>query len=233
MLQYTETKPRVYVETTVVSYLVARPSGDVIVQSRQRATQRLWEEYSDRFEFVISDVVLTEARGGDSVPVQKRLEVLADLTVLDMPIEAVLLVQNLIDAGVVPQDSLPDAEHIAIATVNNVEYLVSWNYKHIVNETKRNLINEVCQAAGFKPTNLCTPTELMEEMHVKEKPDTRTDPILEECYRIKEELSAQFNSTQELYDYLKANQKKWKALGFKYLPPPSPKTKEEANERKT
>lgn len=68
---------------------------------------------------------------------------------------------------------------------------------------------------------------------MKEKPDTRTDPILEECYRIKEELSAQFNSTQELYDYLKANQKKWKALGFKYLPPPSPKTKEEVNERKT
>ncbi len=53
---------------------------------------------------------------------------------------------------------------------------------------------EVCQAAGFKPTNLCTPTELMEEMHVKEKPNTRTDPILEECYRIKEELAAQFNS---------------------------------------
>ncbi len=68
---------------------------------------------------------------------------------------------------------------------------------------------------------------------MKEKPDTRTDPILEECYRIKEELVAQFNSTQELYDYLKVNQKKWKALGFKYLPLPSPKTKEGANERKT
>ena len=57
---------------------------------------------------------------------------------------------------------------------------------------------EVCQNAGFAPTILCTPIELMEEMHVKEKPDTRTDPILEECCRIKEELAAQFNSTQEL-----------------------------------
>ena len=68
---------------------------------------------------------------------------------------------------------------------------------------------------------------------MKEKPDTRTDPILEECYRIKEEFSAQFNSMEELYDYAKANQKKWKALGFKYAPLPPPKTKEEAHERKT
>ena len=233
MLNYTEIKPRVYVETTVVSYLVARPSRNAIVQSRQRATQQLWEEYSDHFEFGISNIVLSEAREGDSVPVQKRLEVLADLTVLDMPIEAVLLVQNLIDAGAVPQDSLPDAEHIAIATVNNVKYLVSWNYKHIVNETKRNLINEVCHNAGFEPTILCTLTDLMEAIHVKEIPDTRTDPVLEECYRMKEAFAAKFNSVQELHDYLVAETEKNKALGFKYLPPPSPKTKERANERKT
>ena len=233
MLNYTEIKPRVYVETTVVSYLVARPSRNAIVESRQRATQQLWEEYSDHFEFVISDIVLTEASRGDAIVVQRRFEELARLPVLDTTPEAMLLVDNLINAGAVPLHSRTDAQHIAIAAFNSIEYLISWNYKHIVNETKRNLINEVCQAAGFKPTNLCTPTELMEEMHVKEKPDTRTDPILEECYRIKEELAAQFNSTQELYDYLKVNQKKWKALGFKYLPPPSPKTKEGANERKT
>ena len=67
--------------------------------------------------------------------------------------------------------------------------------------------------------------ELIEEIQVKEKPDTRTDPVLEECYRMKEEFAAQFNSTQELYDYLKAQQKKFKALGWKYLPPPQPRTK--------
>ncbi len=231
MLQYTKIKPRVYVETTVVSYLVARPSRNAIVESRQRATRQLWEEYSDRFEFVISNIVLSEAREGDSIPVQKRLEVLADLTVLDMPIEAVLLVQNLIDAGAVPPDSLPDAEHIAIATVNNVEYFVSWNYKHIVNETKRNLINEICQNAGFEPIILCTPTDLMEAIHVKEKPDPRTDPVLEECYRIKEAFAAKFNSAQELHDYLVAETKKNKALGWKYLPPPPPRIKEDSRER--
>lgn len=89
-----------------------------------------------------------------------------------------------------------------------------------MNETKRNLINEVCHAVGFQPTTLCTPIELIEEIQVKEKHDTRMDPVLEECYQMKEEFAAQFKSSQELYDYLKAGQKKFKALGWKYLPPP-------------
>lgn len=68
--------------------------------------------------------------------------------------------------------------------------------------------------------NTFKPIELIEEIQMKEKPDTRMDSVLEECYRIKEEFAAQFKSSQELYDYLKAEQKKFKALGWKYLPPP-------------
>ena len=220
MIEYNTTKPKVYVETTVVSYLVARPSYDVTVASRQQATQQLWTEYADNFEFMISDIVLNEVSRGDVMAAQQRLKVLADLPVLDMPLEAVTLVENLIDAGAIPEDSRPDAQHIAIATVNRIEYLISWNYRHIVNEAKRNLINEVCHAAGFQPTTLCTPIELIEEIQVKEKHHTHVDPVLEECYRMKAEFAAQFKSAQELYDYLKAEQKKFKALGWKYLPPP-------------
>lgn len=220
MIQYNTIKPKVYIETTVVSYLVARPSHNVTLAARQQATQQLWTEYAENFEFMISDIVLNEASRGDPIAAQQRLEVLADLPVLDVPLEAITLVENLIDAGAIPEYSRPDAQHIAIATVNNVEYLVSWNYKHIVNETKRNLINEVCYAVGFQPTTLCTPIELIEEIQVKEKHDTRMDPVLEECYRMKEEFAAQFKSSQELYDYLKAEQKKFKALGWKYLPLP-------------
>ena len=183
MIQYNTTKPKVYIETTVVSYLVARPSHDVTLVDRQQATQQLWTEYAENFEFMISDIVLNEASQGDAIAAQQRLEVLADLPVLDVPLGAITLVENLIDAGAIPESSRPDAQHIAIATVNNVEYLVSWNYKHIVNETKRNLINEVCHAIGFQPTTLCTPIELIEEIQVKEKHDTRMDPVLEECYR--------------------------------------------------
>ena len=224
MIQYNNntTRPKVYVETTVVSYLVARPSPDVTLAARQQATRQLWEEYSDHFEFIISNVVVGEVRAGNPIAAQRRLEVLTDLTVLDMSPEANLLAQNLVDAGAVPQTLGPDAQHIAIATVNSIEYLISWNYKHIVNETKRQLINQVCRDSGFQPTTLCTPMELIEEIQVKEKPDTRTDPILEECYRMKEAFAAKFNSMQELYDYLVAETEKNKALGWKYAPPPPP-----------
>lgn len=224
MIQYNTAKPKVYVETTVVSYLVARPSYDVTLAARQQATQQLWTEHSPNFEFVVSDIVLTEISQGDAMAVQRRLGVLAELTVLNISPEANTLAQNLIDAGAIPQNLRPDAQHIAIATVNSIEYLISWNYKHIVNETKRDLINQVCSASGFQPTTLYTPIELIEEMQVKEKPDTRMDPVLEECYRMKEAFAAKFNSMEELYNYLKANQKKFKALGWKYLPPPPPRT---------
>ena len=226
MILYNTTKPKVYVETTVVSYLAARPSQNVTLATRQQATQQLWTEYADNFEFVVSDIVLTEISEGDAMAVQRRLEVLVGLTVLDIPPEANALAQNLIDANVIPRNLRPDAQHIAIATVNSIEYLVSWNYKHIVNETKRQLINQVCRDSGFQPTTLCTPIELIEEIQMKEKPDTRMDPILEECYRMKEEFAAKFNSMEELYDYLKAEQKKFKALGWKYLPPPQPRNED-------
>ena len=85
--------------------------------------------------------------------------------------EADILAQRLLDAGAVPRNSLTDAQHIAIATVHGVEYLVSWNHKHIVNEHKREHINYVCQAAGFQPITICTPIALMEDIQMKEVPE--------------------------------------------------------------
>ena len=222
MVHYTVEKPKVYIETTVISYLVARPSNNVMVSDRQQATRRLWEEYSDVFEFVTSEIVLGEAERGDPREAQRRTTLLDNLTELRLSPEATALAHKLIDAGAVPLQSLSDAQHIAIAVVHNVEYLASWNYKHIVNETKRQHITDVCLAAGHQPTTLCTPEALMEEIQMKEQPEPQTDPILEECYRIKAEFSAQFNSLEELYDYLKAREKEGEAQGRVYIDPPPP-----------
>ena len=219
MIQYRAIKPKVYVETTVVSYLVARLSANPTVASRQRVTRQLWDDGSTEFEFVVSDAVLDEVSQGDPTIAQRRLEVLSNITVLETLSEANILAQNLIDAGVFPQSSRPDAQHIAIATVHGVNYLVSWNYKHIVSEIKRQHINQVCQGEGFQPLTICTPTELMEELQMKEAPETYTDPILEECYRMKEAYAAQFKSMQEFYEHLKAQEKKRKQQGWKYVSP--------------
>ena len=209
----------------VISYLVARPSSNLILAARQKASQRLWEDYADRFKFVISQLVQDEIQRGDVTAAQQRLEVVSPLTVLEILPEVDVLVQKLLEAGAVPRNSEPDAQHIAIAMVHGIEYLVSWNHKHIVNEHKREDINHVCQAAGFQPITICTPAELMENIQVKEPiekhpefdPETYTDPILEECYRIKAEISAQFKKPGELYAYLKAKQEEDKRNGVKYV----------------
>ena len=225
MLKYATVKSRVYLESTVVSYLVARPSNNPILASRQRESRQLWEDYADRFEFVISRIVLAEIQRGDLTAARQRLETVSLLRILDAFPEADILAQKLLDAGAVPQNSLTDAQHIAIATVHSIEYLVSWNHKHIVNENKREHINQVCQTAGFQPTTLCTPIELMEEIQMKETPEkhpefdpeTYTDPILEECYRIKAEISAQFKTPAGFSAYLKAMQEENKRNGKKYV----------------
>ena len=222
MVHYTAKKLKVYIETTVISYLVARPSNNVTVSDRQQATRRLWEEYSDAFEFVTSDIVLEETERGDPREAQRRTAVLDDLRTLPLSPEAAAFAHKLIEVGAVPPQSLSDAQHIAIAVVHSIEYLVSWNYKHIVNETKRQHITDVCLAAGYRPTTLCTPEALMEELQMKEQREPQTDPILEECYRIKAEFSAQFNSIEELYDYVKAQEKKRRAQGRVYIDPPPP-----------
>ena len=225
MLKYTTIKPSVYIEPTVVSYLVARPSNNPILVARQEASRQLWEDYTDRFEFVISDIVTNEVRLGDTNAAQQRLEVISSLRVLELLPAVDVLGQKLLDTGAVPGNSEPDAQHIAIATIHGVEYLVSWNHKHIVNEHKREHINQVCREAGFQPTTICTPIELMEDTQMKETPEkhpefdpeTYTDPILEECYRIKAEISAQFKNPGEYYKYLKARQEENKRNGKKYV----------------
>ncbi len=225
MVNYVTTKPRVYIEPTVISHLVARPSDDAILASWQRASQQLWEDYGDRFEFVISDIVSNEVRLGDANVAQRRLEIISALTVLEILPETNVLTYRLLNAGAVPRNSVTDAQHIAIATVHGVEYLVSWNHKHIVNEYKREHINQVCQEAGFQPITICTPIELMEDIQMKETPEkqlefdpeTYTNPILEECYRIKAEISAKFKSLDEYFAYLKTKQEENKRNGVKYV----------------
>ena len=230
MLIYTETKPFVYIEPTVISYLVADPSHNPQLAFWQAESRRFWNEYQKQVEFVVSGAVLDEISQGNPIQARKRMDAVAHLPSLVLSSQARALAQQLLTARAVPENSEADAKHIAIAIVHGVDYLVSWNHKHLVNENQLRQINRVVAAAGFRPVTICTPTTFMEELVMKEMsgkcylpgfdPETYTDPVLEECYRIKRELSEELRNVEDYYEYAVAQKKKWEKAGFKYLPLP-------------
>ena len=155
-------KAKVYIETTVISYLTARPNRDVVIAGHQKITRDWWQTCRKRFDVVASQLVVREASAGDSRAAQERLEKLATLTLLEVTEEAVSLAQELLSTGAVPEKATEDALHLAIAVTNGVEYLLTWNCKHLANATMRTKIEDVCRSVGYEPVIICTPEELLE-----------------------------------------------------------------------
>ena len=155
-------KAKVYIETTVVSYLTARSSRDVVIAGHQKITRDWWQTCRERFDLVASQLVVREASAGDPKAAKERLDILTTLTLLEVTEEAVTLAHELIATGVVPEKAAEDALHIAIAVTNGIEYLLTWNCKHLANATLRTKIEETCRFAGYEPVIICTPEELLE-----------------------------------------------------------------------
>jgi predicted nucleic acid-binding protein len=155
-------KPKVYVETTIISYLAARPSRDLTAASHQQVTHEWWQTARQHFTAVSSQLVMREAGSGDPDAAAARMTFLADLTLLEITEDALTLAQRLLSVKAIPQDFPEDALHVAVAVVNGVEYLLTWNYKHLANAAMRSRIEETCREFGYKPAIICTPEELME-----------------------------------------------------------------------
>ena len=154
---------RVYVETTVISYLTARLERGVVVAGHQQSTRDWWETASERFELVVSELIRQEAGIGDRGGAEARLSTLASLATLDATEQADRLAEALVRTEAIPRTAIRDAVHIAIAAANGVEYLVTWSSRHIANAVARPLIESACRLAGFEPPTICTPEELMED----------------------------------------------------------------------
>lgn len=155
-------QPTAYIETSVVSYLTSQPSRDVVIAAYQEITREWWQDAPDRFDLVASALVVSEAGAGDPGAARNRLEALESVTLLDATSDAESLANALIDAGAVPRQAADDAVHIAIAVTNGINFLVTWNFRHIANATMRTRIEQVCRQAGYEPPVICTPNELME-----------------------------------------------------------------------
>ena len=155
-------KPKVYIETSVISYLTARPSRDLLVAANQQVTQDWWQNRRPAFEIYVSQLVAREINSGDAEAIVRRQEAIAHCTYLDITPDAVRLAERLIERKAIPRQAVEDALHIAVATVGGMDYLVTWNFKHIANAALRANVELVCRLDGYEPAVICSPMELME-----------------------------------------------------------------------
>jgi hypothetical protein len=160
------TKPTVYVETTVVGYLTARQQIDAVIAGHQIATKKWWSTARDRFDLVVSQVVVEECADGDPTAAAERLRAIDGLALVGFSAQVEHLIKELLDKCALPRTEPEDAAHIALAAVNSIEYLVTWNLRHIANSVMRRKIEHVISEAGYQPPVICTPEELSEECNV-------------------------------------------------------------------
>ena len=154
-------KKRVYLETSIISYLASRPSRDLITAANQQISLEWWERRRLDFELVASRYVWVEAELGDSQAAQGRLALLEQVIELPPSIEVEPLADALCRRGALPARARLDALHVAAAAVAGVDHLLTWNCTHIANAETLPLIEAVCREQGFEPPRSSTPLELL------------------------------------------------------------------------
>ena len=150
----------VYIETSIIGYMTARSSDAVIFQARQQLTQQWWTDQRDKYELVTSQLVIDEAGAGDPTAALERLVLLNDVPLLDIQHPHVqTLAEKLITNHLLPEKAAADARHVAVSTVFGIEYLLTWNCRHIANAETLPRIYKMLRESGFEPPLVVTPEE--------------------------------------------------------------------------
>ena len=155
-------KKRIYIETTIVSYYTARPSRDLMIAGHQEATRDLWPELSTKYEAYISALVYEEAGKGDSDQSRMRLKAIEPFPMLDIDEEVRALAGNIITGRGIAANYPEDALHIAVAAVNNIDVIITWNFAHLNNPFTRRAIRQIVEGEGYLCPEICSPDELLE-----------------------------------------------------------------------
>lgn len=179
-------KPRVYVETSVVSCLTGRESCDVMILGNQAATREWWQLERERYELVTSSLVIKETGISAREYACDSLAPLASLAVVEPTEESEALGRALTKLHALPSGAVQDAAHIALAVTNGMDYLATWNFRHIANPANASRIDQVCRDAGYRPTIICTPAQLMETQ--------QEDPMITEIREFRDRQA-------ELFEY--------------------------------
>ncbi len=155
-------KKKIYIETSVVSYLVAPHSGNIRIAAHQLVTETMWTQLG-QYSVYISDTVMEEASRGNADQVELRLSAMREFYLLAVDGDVRDLAKFLIAEKAIPEQCPEDALHIAVAAVNEVDFIVTWNFKHINNPFMERKISRTIESAGFKAPVICSPEEIVGE----------------------------------------------------------------------
>ena len=156
-------KPKVYIETTVISYYTAQKSHDLIIAGHQQITKEWWDKQLKNFTPYVSEVVYEEISRGDKIAAQKRINSIRNFKYLEITSHVINLAKIYYETLDLADKSRLDALHLALAVQHGMDFLVSWNFSHIVGARPRKIIEELNYQQGIKSPIICTPEELLEE----------------------------------------------------------------------
>ncbi|NJL59174.1 MAG: type II toxin-antitoxin system VapC family toxin [Desulfobacteraceae bacterium] len=157
--------PKIYVETSIISYLAARPSRDVVALAKQQITIEWWNNFRNHFDLYISQLVIEEAERGDKDAADKRLEIAEELQITDISENALELAKIIMQKANMPKKAENDVLHIAIAATQKMDYLLTWNNKHIANAMIQKILREIVSECGYDLPVICTPNELTGDIY--------------------------------------------------------------------
>jgi hypothetical protein len=159
-------KRSLYLASTIPSYLVGAPSRDLLTTAHQQVTAEWWKARRIEFDLYVSQFVLDEIGRGDADLAKKRLEAVKGPPLLDITDDDLDLATGFLSLRIIPKKAGTDAAHIALAAIHGVDFLLTWNCKHIANAAIIRDIEAVCRMWGFSCPVICTPEELMGGSHV-------------------------------------------------------------------
>jgi len=155
-------KKSIYIETSVVSYLTSRGSRDLVISAHQEETRELWPRLLSEFESFVSALVYEEAKAGNPEAARRRLDAIKPLPFIQSSDVVEQLANSLVEEGAIPEKCPEDAMHIALAAINGIDLIVTWNFSHINNPFKRVHIRKIVEREGYVCPEICSPCDLLE-----------------------------------------------------------------------
>ncbi|MBO1350563.1 MAG: type II toxin-antitoxin system VapC family toxin [Hormoscilla sp. GUM202] len=152
----------IYIETSILGYLTARATNNLILAANMKVTQDWWDSRRSSFALYTSEIVWDEAAKGDREIAAQRLSLLQPLMILDMTESAITLAQKFLQQSNLPLKASNDALHMAIATVYGLNYLLTWNCKHMANAQIQIKLSKISSEFGYNLPIICTPYQSIE-----------------------------------------------------------------------